>query len=148
MMISFKEIKLAITGGIIAQAVFEAYAWLLSPIIFGPELEPAKLVMGLFKKYLGIGLSYEAAFAVHALIGTVGFGIFTLLFYKLFRARAAVSGFIAGVALWFIAQGMLAPALGREFMMGFGPYTQSSFVGHVGMTMIIALFLGWRLRKA
>jgi len=29
--------------------------------------------------------------------------------------------------------------MGRSFMMGFGTYTQSSFVGHVGMTIVIAM---------
>jgi hypothetical protein len=46
---------------------------------------------------------------------------------------------LSGVILWFIAQGLLAPVVGRSFMMGFGTYTQSSFIGHVGMTVVIAL---------
>jgi len=45
------------------------------------------------------------------------------------------SGVLAGIVLWFVAQGVLAPLMGRSFMMGFGSYTQSSFVGHVGMTI-------------
>lgn len=141
MNLSHHDFKIAIIGGVIAQIAFEVYAWIVSPFIFGPELQPANLVMGLFSKYAGIKLSYGAAFGTHALIGIVGFGIFTLIFYKLFKGRAILSGLIAGVALWFIAQGMLAPAMGREFMMGFGPYTQSSFIGHVGMTVIISLFI-------
>lgn len=142
-----QEFYFAILGGVIAQLTFEFYAWIVSPVIFGPALEPANLVMGLAKKYAGLGLSYEAAFTLHAFIGTVGFGVFTLLFYKLCRGHAILSGVTAGVALWFIAQGMLAPAMGREFMMGFGAYTQSSFVGHVGMTVIIALFLDRQIKS-
>ena len=46
---------------------------------------------------------------------------------------------IAGFVLWFVAQGLFAPAVGRSFMMGFGAYTQSSFIGHVGMTTL----MGW-----
>jgi hypothetical protein len=147
MKLEIREVKAAVLGGLIAQIAFEAYAWLVSPLVFGPKLQPAMLVMGLIEKYMGISLSYEVAFGLHALIGVIGFGIFTLFFYKAFRSRAILSGFISGVILWFIAQGMLAPAMGREFMMGFGPYTQSSFVAHVGMTMIIALFISNALRQ-
>lgn len=141
MKINSSDIKTSILGGLVAQIAFEVYAWLLSPTLFGPELQPSKLVVALTKKLLGLEISYETGYILHTLIGIIGFAIFTLLFYKAFRSRAFLSGLVAGVALWFIAQGILAPAIGREFMMDYGPYTQSSFVGHVGMTMIIALFL-------
>ncbi len=147
MKLNISEIKVAILGGLIAQIAFEAYAWLISPFVFGPKLQPAFLVIGLFKQFAGVTPSYAVAFSLHALIGVVGFGLFTLMFYKAFRGRAILSGFIAGLVLWFIAQGMLAPAMGREFMMGFGAYTQSSFVSHVGMSLIIALFFHYRFRK-
>lgn len=144
MKFKINEIKIAVIGGLIAQIAFEAYAWLISPIVFGPQLQPSLLVMGLVKKSLGISLSYEMAFGLHALIGIIGFGIFTLFFYKLLNGRAMQSGVIAGVVLWFIAQGILAPAMGRDFMMGFGAYTQSSFVSHVGMALIIACYLKFK----
>ena len=137
--------KIAIVGGIVAQIIFEAYAWLISPLLFGPELQPAKLVMGLFQKYIGIGITYPVAFGIHAFIGAIGFGLFTLLFYKLLNGRPILSGAISGLILWFVAQGILAPAMGREFMMGFGAYTQSSFIAHIGMALIITLFIKWRL---
>ena len=142
-----REIKISIIGGLIAQIAFEAYSWLISPLIFGTSLQPAKLVRGLTEKYIGLNINYEVAFVLHTLIGIIGFGIFTLLFYKAFRSRAVISGFISGLVLWFIAQGILAPAVGREFMMSFGPYTQSSFISHVGMTMIIAFFISSVLKK-
>jgi len=147
MKLKIHEIKVAILGGVIAQIAFEAYAWLISPLVFGPKLQPAFLVIGLFEQYVGVTPSYSVAFSLHALIGTLGFGIFTLLFYKAFRGRAILSGFISGLILWFIAQGVLAPAMGREFMMGFGAYTQSSFVSHVGMSLIIALYLNHAFKK-
>lgn len=103
--------------------------------------------MGLAEQFFGITLSYGAAFVLHTLIGIIGFGVFTLLFYKVFRGRALLSGLVSGVVLWFIAQGVLAPAMGRDFMMGFGSYTQSSFVSHVGMTLIIAFFIRFLLKK-
>lgn len=146
--VTFKEIKVATFGGLIAEIAFEVYAWLISPILFGQTLEPAKLVMALTQQFTGLALPYQAAFAIHAMIGTVGFGLFVLVFHKLMPNRAAFPGFVAGVVLWFIAQGILAPVIGRAFMMEFGPYTQSSFLGHVGMAMIISLILHWQLSFA
>ena len=101
--------------------------------------------MGLLQKYIGIGVSYPVSFGIHAFIGAIGFGLFTLVFYKVLNGRAILSGVIAGFILWFVAQGILAPAMGRDFMMGFGAYTQSSFVAHIGMALIITLFIKWGL---
>ena len=125
-------------GGALAEICFELYAWLLSPVLFGLELQPSRLVMALANKFAGLELSYAAAFVIHALIGTVIFGFFILILTKIIRLNIFLTGSIGGVALWFFSQGVLAPAIGREFMMGFGAYTQSSFVAHVGMAIIIA----------
>ncbi|MGJ8562812.1 MAG: hypothetical protein ACSHXY_04600 [Alphaproteobacteria bacterium] len=147
MKLDSNEVKLALLGGAIAEIAFEFYAWVISPVLFGLELQPAKLVTALTQKFLNIGLSYEIAYALHTFVGIVGFSLFTLTIYKLLSLKGYISGLIAGLTLWFIAQGVLAPAIGRDFMMGFGPYTQSSFIGHVGMAIIIAIFLDWRLNK-
>ena len=97
MKLNISEMKVAILGGLIAQIAFEAYAWLISPFVFGPKLQPAFLVIGLSEQYLGITPSYAVAFSLHALIGIIGFGIFTLLFYKALRGRVMLSGFISGL---------------------------------------------------
>lgn len=143
-----EHFKLLIVSGLIAQGAFELYAWVVSPILFGPTLQPAKLIMGLNAKYLGVDVPYAAAFAMHIATGVFVISGVTLLLYQLFRSRAIVSGVAGGVLLWFVAQGILAPAMGRAFMMGFGPYTQSSFVAHVGFSLIVTLFVGWRMRGA
>lgn len=141
------ELKAALLGGVIAEATFELYAWLLSPLIFGLELQPAKLVMALFEKHLNISLSYQIAFSIHTLIGIVGFSLFILALYKAFSTKPYVIGLVGGVGLWFFAQGVLAPAIGRKFMMEFGAYTQSSFIGHVGMALILVMVIDWVLKK-
>tara|TARA_R110002072_G_scaffold150953_3_gene299798 strand:- start:8123 stop:8605 length:483 start_codon:yes stop_codon:yes gene_type:complete len=138
--------KLLLLSGLIAQGAFEFYAWVVSPVVFGVTLEPAKLIMGLHAKYLGVDLPYAAAFAMHIGTGVVGISGVTLLLYRLFGSRAVLSGVAGGLLLWFVAQGVLAPAMGRAFMMGFGAYTQSSFVAHVGFSLIVTLFVSWRLR--
>ncbi|MEP2472831.1 MAG: hypothetical protein ABJH45_14900 [Paracoccaceae bacterium] len=124
-------------AGLVGQLAFEAYAWLISPLIFGPSLEPANLVIGLTRTITGATLSYWTAFAIHFVIGSVGFAVFVYLVHLLTKTGLIVSGIIAGVALWFIAQGILAPAMGRDFMMGFGTYTQSSAVAHIGMAALM-----------
>ena len=139
---------LVIVGaGIVAEIVFEAYAWLISPKIFGPKLEPANLVKGLMKKFLGLELSYMQAFFIHLFVGAVIFSLAVYLISKLLKSRYVLGGFVTGLALWFTAQGILAPLMGRSFMMDFGPYTQSSFIGHVGMTLIIGFIFSRAFKR-
>lgn len=133
----FRTILVVLSAGLLAEFAFETYAWLISPKIFGPVLEPANLVKGLSAKLLGLELSYTHALFIHVFVGAVIFSLAVFIISKLIKSRYLLGGFITGLGLWFTAQGILAPLLGRSFMMDFGPYTQSSFVGHVGMTLII-----------
>lgn len=137
-----KEVLIPIAlAGLIGEVAFEAYAWLVSPLLFGVTLQPSNLVIAIVATLTGLQLSHLIAFPIHFAIGSLGFGLFVYLTRLLMPARVLLTGFIAGLALWFIAQGMLAPFVGRSFMMNFGTYTQSSFVGHVGMTLLMAYLL-------
>ncbi|MEP1766607.1 MAG: hypothetical protein ABJJ53_08200 [Sulfitobacter sp.] len=131
-------IKSLALAGLIGEIAFEAYAWLISPILFDVSLQPSKLVMALTKIFTGLDIPYGVAFVLHFLIGAFGFASVVLLFKHFTKLSHVASGFAAGVLLWFVAQGVLAPVVGRSFMMGFGSYTQSSFVGHVGMCVLMA----------
>lgn len=133
----FRTPLVILFAGLLAEISFEAYAWLVSPMIFGPVLEPANLVKGLSAKFLGLDLSYAQALFAHFFVDAVIFSLVVFIISKLTQSRYILGGLITGLGLWFTAQGILAPLLGRSFMMDFGPYTQSSFVGHVGMTLII-----------
>ena len=124
-------------AGLVGEIAFELYAWLISPILFGVSLAPANLVIALIKIALGVAVPYWAGFLLHFTIGVVGFAAFVWVTHLVSRTNLILSGVIAGVILWFIAQGVLAPVVGRSFMMGFGAYTQSSFIGHVGMATVI-----------
>jgi hypothetical protein len=139
MNISRQDIQNIGISGLIGELSFEAYSWLVSPILFGVKLEPANLVIGLTKAATGIQLPYSAAFAIHFLIGAFGFATVVYFARHVGKLGYAAAGITAGLALWFVAQGLLAPLMARSFMMGFGAYTQSSFVGHVGMTLLIAM---------
>ncbi|WP_286134887.1 hypothetical protein [Neptunicoccus cionae] len=128
-------------AGLVGETLFEAYAWLVSPQIFGFALQPSKLVMAITAKVFGIQLEYSTAFVLHFLIGSIGFGTFVYLVRLVLGLQGWMSGVLSGVALWFVAQGILAPFIGRSFMMDFGAYTQSSFIGHVGMALVMAYLL-------
>lgn len=138
--LSNMPVKALLIAGLLGQISFELYAWILSPLLFGLTLEPANLVMGLTRQLTGLTLSYPVAFALHTLIGAA-FVLLVWALHTIFAIRLLVAGALAGFALWFIAQGVLAPAVGRSFMMGFGAYTQSSFLAHVGMTLVMAALL-------
>lgn len=137
--LSPKQIILSIIlAGLIGEIAFEIYAWLVSPILFDVILQPSNLVIAMTSKLTGLQMSKALAFPVHFLIGSLGFGLFVYATGLIFPARVWLTGFVSGLALWFVAQGILAPFIGRSFMMDFGTYTQSSFVGHVGMTLLMA----------
>ena len=128
-------------AGLAGEIAFEVYAWLISPLLFGVSLAPANLVVALIQLTLGVTVPYWTGFLVHFMIGAVGFAAFVWLTHRASRTNLILSGAIAGLILWFVAQGLLAPAVGRTFMMGFGAYTQSSFIGHVGMAALMGYVL-------
>lgn len=134
----FKKIVLA---GFFGELVFETYAWLISPLLFGPTLQPARLVTAIVTKVTGVVLPYGPAFAIHSLTGTVFFALLVFFMQKITGKSYIFAGFLTGLVLWFIAQGILAPFVGRTFMMSFGAYTQSSFVAHTGMMLMIGFAL-------
>jgi hypothetical protein len=145
---SYKQILLAVgLAGLIGEISFELYAWLISPVLFGVTLQPSNLVIALTAKFFGVSLPHSVAFLIHFTIGALGFGVFTYLVRLQFPTRVWLTGLIAGLALWFVAQGILAPVIGRSFMMSFGTYTQSSFIGHVGMTLIMAHLMALFLQR-
>ncbi|MDF1778124.1 MAG: hypothetical protein P1V13_19005 [Rhizobiaceae bacterium] len=136
------QIILAIVlAGLIGEVVFELYAWFVSPVLFDVVLQPSNLVIAITAKLTGVQISKTVAFPIHFLIGSLGFGLFVYATRLIMPARVWLTGLISGLILWFVAQGILAPFIGRSFMMDFGTYTQSSFIGHVGMTLLMAHLL-------
>ncbi len=128
-------------AGLSGQIAFEVYAWLISPMVFGVTLQPANLVVALAQTAFGLSLPYWLGFILHFAIGALAFPALVLLAHLITRAGPVVSGVGVGLGLWFVAQGFLAQVVGRTFMMGFGSYTQSSFVAHVGMTTLMAFIM-------
>lgn len=141
-----KQLTAIVIAGVIAESSFELYAWLISPALFGLTLQPSKLVMAIANMTVGAELPYSVAFVIHALIGSIGFATAVYITRQVSKLSYPIAGAVTGSLLWFIAQGILAPLIGRPFMMEFGAYTQSSFIGHVGMTMVAALIMRHLLR--
>lgn len=135
---TLKKVFFAGVGG---EILFEAYSWLVSPAIFGPILEPARLVTAITAKVTGIMLPYSLAFLIHFLIGALGFALLVYVINGVMKKGYVLAGLVTGLILWFVAQGILAPFIGRPFMMEFGAYTQSSFVAHTTMMMFIGFLL-------
>lgn len=147
-MMTPQNLRNLLLAGLVGEISFEVYAWVISPLLFGVSLAPANLVVALIQLILGATVPYWAGFLIHFVIGAVGFALFVWLTHLVSRTHLILSGAIAGFILWFVAQGLLAPAVGRTFMMGFGAYTQSSFVGHVGMTTLMGyMMVAWQARQ-
>ncbi|THH35848.1 hypothetical protein E4Z66_12275 [Aliishimia ponticola] len=136
-----------VLAGLAGELAFEAYAWLLSPVLFGVTLEPARLVTALTQMGTGIALPYGAAFALHFAIGALVFPAIVWMTHARTGLKLPLAGAVAGLGLWFVAQGLLAPVVGRSFMMGFGAYTQSSFIGHVGMAALMGGLMVWFMAR-
>ncbi|MEO9685356.1 MAG: hypothetical protein ABJR46_01020 [Tateyamaria sp.] len=146
-MLSSLPLRTIAIAGLVGELLFEAYAWLVSPLVFGVTLEPANLVTALFKMYLGVQLPYPVAFVIHVGIGIVGFGLAVWCLHRLTKLPLVAAGVVSGFVLWFVAQGFLAQLVGRDFMMGFGAYTQSSFFAHVGMAAVMGLIMALLTRS-
>lgn len=135
-----KTLLLIIAAGIAGEIVFEIIAWLVMPSILGRPMQPAMLVMGLAKSLLGLGVSKPMAFVFHLMAGAVIFPVGYVLFRNLVKIKSwLIAGIVWGVVLWFIAQGVLAPLVGRPFMLGFIAYTWAALVVHIIYTVVVAL---------
>lgn len=140
-MLDRHSLAIAILAGILAQLMFELYAWIINPMIFGFSLQPALLVKQLAAAYPGVEVSYETAFVLHVFVGVVLFPAGYLFLRRLAGCHLRhwlLAGTAYGIILWFVAQGVLAPMVGRDFMMGFQPYTWASLVAHPLMAVAIA----------
>ena len=139
--LNFEAVRKVVLAGFIGELFFETYAWLVSPVLFGPTLEPARLVTEIVDRVTGVSLPYGPAFAIHSFVGAVIFAFLVFFAQKITHRSYVMTGFVTGLILWFVAQGILAPFVGRSFMMDFGTYTQSSFVAHTCMLVVIGFVL-------
>lgn len=141
-------IAVLLIAGVAAEIAFESFGLLLAPTLFGFQMEPANLVIGLIKSFTGVNVSYTAAYVLHLCVGAIAFPTGYVLLRKTILTHVpwVVAGLIWGLILWFIAQGILAPLMGRAFMMDWVPYTWASLIAHPMMTVVIA-FVWYKLAE-
>lgn len=133
-------IVILLIAGVAAEIVFESFGLFLAPVLFGFPMEPANLVVGLIKTFTGVEASYAFAYALHLAVGAIVFPLGYVMLRKTVLARVSwiIAGLVWGLILWFTAQGILAPLMGRAFMMDWAPYTWASLIAHPMMTLVIA----------
>ncbi|PQO23924.1 hypothetical protein C2I36_05645 [Rhodobacteraceae bacterium WD3A24] len=126
-------------AGLAGEAVFEILALIVAPAVLGTPMMPAMLVAGLGGSIFGATVPMPLAWALHLLAGAV---VFPLGYLALCRAMGARSwvlpGLVWALILWVIAQGLLAPMVGRPFMLGFIPYTWASLAVHAAYSLTVA----------
>jgi hypothetical protein len=140
-------IRALLLAGLAGQAAFEVVALVVMPALLGMPLMPAALIVTLGQTVFGLQLPMLAGWTGHLAAGIV---LFPLGYLALSRAtgwRAAACGAAFGIALWLIAQGLLAPLAGRPFMLGFVPYTWSSLGAHLAYALTVSFVFDRRARR-
>ncbi|CAN5786875.1 hypothetical protein BH23PSE1_BH23PSE1_08520 [soil metagenome] len=132
-------IRALLLAGLAGQAVFEIVALVLMPGLFGMPLMPAALVVTLGQTVLGLQLPMLAGWAGHLAAGIVLFPLGYLALRRATGWSAVAAGAAWGVALWLMAQGVLAPLAGRPFMLGFVPCPWASLGAHLAYTLSVAV---------
>lgn len=133
---------LAIPAGLLAEVMFEVLALGVAPAVLGQAMKPALLVGALARGLLGAPVTPGTAWAIHLLAGVVVFPMGYVLFRRVTGALSwPGSAVLYAVALWLLAQGVLAPAAGRPFMLGFGAYTWASLAVHLAYVLTAAAVL-------
>lgn len=135
-----KNFGLLLIAGMIGEVGFELVAWGAAPWLLGQPMQPAVLVAELAQSLFDRALPMTAAFLIHVASGIVLFPSG----YALFRAASGIrsptaAGLAWAVALWLVAQGVLAPLAGKPFMLGFGLYTWASLAAHALYSLAVAL---------
>lgn len=138
-------LRLTLLGGLAGEIAFEAFAFGLGPLLTGRVMEPAYLVIAL-ARLLGAEIGYVGGWIGHLVAGLVLFPLGYLAYLRLTPPQTwAMAGLIWGFVLWAVAQGMLAPLVGRGFMMGFVSYTWASLLAHMLYGLVVARAMSWAM---
>lgn len=137
-----RELALLFAGGLAGLIAFEVFASLIAPLIMGGPLQPAGLVVALFKALFGVDPGSSVATLIHYATGIVGYPIAYWLFSRLvLGTRVIPNGIIWGVLTWILALGVLTTLAGLPFMLNFGTITWVSLAGHVAYGLVaVAVF--------
>lgn len=129
-----------LAAGGIAELVLEFIAWWIAPALLGRPMRPDILVGDFARTVFSADVSTVFAVSIHLALGLLIFPLIYLTARKLFGFRGKwLPAIVYGIALWAVAQMVLAPLAGRPFMLGLIPYTWFSLFAHVVYTVVFAL---------
>ncbi|SLN12390.1 hypothetical protein [Oceanibacterium hippocampi] len=136
---AYRYLLVLLAAGGIGEVVLELLSWWVAPTVLGMAMRPDILVSALAHVQFGLEIPVKLAVSIHLALGLLGFPLLFALVRAVSGARSSVApALVTGVALWAIAQAILAPLAGRPFMLGFGPYTWASLVVHVVYMLVVA----------
>jgi hypothetical protein len=125
-------------AAVAALIAWEVFARVLAPLWIGGPLQPTGLVKTLFANVLGLPVGQAAAQAVHLATGLL---VYPAAYFVATRIKSlgwVADGAILGAATWFFALGVLAPASGLPFLLGFGTIAWASLAGHLAYGFALA----------
>ena len=125
-----------VAGGIAADLAWEIWARAITPIFVGGPLQPASLILSLFRLP---GEYYLHAEALHLLTGALFYPLLMWAIRTHIHAGGrVVDGIIIGLATWFLALGVFAPLAGLPFMLGFIKLAWFSGLGHLLYGLVLS----------
>ncbi len=123
------EIWRVLAAGAVAEIVWETWARLITPLLVGGPLEPAALVLSLFRLDPSL---YWLGEVIHFVTGFVFYPLgYALVFRRVLPGNAVAKGAVYGVLLWVFALGICATLAGLPPFLGFIPLAYASLAGHV-----------------
>jgi hypothetical protein len=126
---SIRTFTALVAGGLAADLAWEFWARAVTPLIVGGPLQPAALILSLFRLPQEYFLHAEVLHVITGLVfyPMVMWGIRTYFY----AGSRLVDGLIIGLFTWFLSLGVFAPLAGLPFMLGFILLAWMSGIGHV-----------------
>ena len=118
-------------AAVAALIAWEIFARAIAPAWIGGPLQPTGLAKSLFANVLGLPIGQTAAQAVHIATGLIAYPAAYALITRFKSLGWVADGAIVGIATWFFAVGIVAPASGMPFLLGMGAMTWAALTGHL-----------------
>jgi hypothetical protein len=131
-----RGLALLVAAGIAADIAWELWARVVTTAVIGGPLQPASLILSLFRLPEDYRLFAEG---LHLATGALFYPLLFLLIRRaVFSGGTLVDGLIVGVVTWVLALGVFAPLAGLPFMLGFIPLAWMSGIGHLCYGLVLA----------
>ena len=124
-------------AAIAALIAWEIFARAIAPAWIGGPLQPTGLAKSLFANVIGLPIGQTSAQAVHIATGVIAYPAAYFLVTRIKSFGWIADGAILGVATWFFAVGIVAPASGLPFLLGMGAMMWAALVGHVVYGLVV-----------